>query len=667
MSSEKLHLLFITLLILISFSNETKTIFDETNLKHLKLKNRIFRAAIGDTCFKNGKITEKGFELYDQLSKNEVGTIFTGYTAVSDYGQADGLNSFRMDKDEYIPEYKKLVNMVHENDANIIMQLVHLGMNTKTRAKTIYAPSSLPMPDQNRFSKEMTIEDIKRIENDFAEAALRAKRAGFDGVEIHGAHFYLVSEFLSPLYNKRSDEYGGSDENRARFLVEIIEQIREKVGEEFIIGVKINSEDGDENGITEEGFILACKMAEKFGADYIQISGLTWPKEKVNSPLYEPIGAKLSQILQIPVMITAGARNVDNLNEILEKTNIQYFGIGRPLICEYDLIKKWKLGETKKVKCISCNSCLNPNKQIGVCIFNQNECNIRYAEPAKMESIRLDQYKVTYIPDGVGFTRNFEQMLESFSSTEEESKKLKQYLNKDGKLVISYGSFLIENKNEKILFDLGIGEDPVSYTEGTGSGGELLNNLKKLGIDRHNITKVIISHFHPSHIGWTSIEENGKRVLTFPNADYYSSKYEWEFWNNKTEGPISIDPIKFKQPLEGKIKFLENEQEIIPNLYVKFVFGHTPGLINLILKTDEKRIWFISDIVHSDIEFENPLGFFFVDNNEEKAFKTRRNLFEDLSKPNTIIANGHFIEEAFGYLKKEEGKEGKYKYERYFK
>ena len=663
--SSKLFLIYFTFLFVLTFSLSEKTIFDETTLKNLKLKNRIFRAAVGDTCFKDGKITKKGFQLYDQLSKNEVGTIFTGYTTVSDYNQFDGFNVFRMDKDEYIPEYKKLTKLVHKNGANIIMQLVHLGMNTKTKEEIIYAPSSLPMPDQDRKSKEMTIDDIVRIENDFADAAYRAQKAGFDGVEIHGAHFYLVSEFLSPLYNKREDEYGGSDENRARFLMEIIEKIRKKVGKDFIVGVKINSEDGDDNGITEEGFILACKMAEKVGADYIQISGLTWTKEKVNSPLYEPIGTKLAEILKIPVMVTAGARNMDNLNEILNRSNIQYFGIGRPLICEFDLIKKWKEGVTKKVKCISCNACFNPKKHLGACIFNQNKCDIKYAEPAPLQTIQLDEYKISYVPDGMGLTRPFDQMLAGLASSEEESKKLKTYLNKESKLVISYGAFLIENKNEKILFDLGIGDEPVSYVEGEGSGGELLNNLERLGVDRHNITKVIISHFHPSHTGWVSIKEKRKRVLTFPNAEYYCSEQEWEFWKDKTEGPISIDPVKIKKPLENKIKFLKNDQEIIPNLYVKFVFGHTPGLINLILKTDDKSVWFMSDIVHSDLEFEFPLGFFFVDNNEEKAYKTRRNLFDELSKPNTIIANGHFIEEAFGYLKKDKENEGKYKYERY--
>ena len=277
MSSKKLIIFLIyfhSFFILISPQITKKNIFDETNLKYLKLKNRIFRGAVGDQSFINGKISEEGFKLYDRLSKNEIGTIFTGYTMVSDYLQNDNYHTFRLDKDEYIPEFKKLVDLVHKNGAKFIMQLAHIGMNTVSKSEIIYAPSSLPIPNQNRNSKEMTKEDILRIENNFAEAALRAKKAGFDGVEIHGAHFYLVSEFLSPLYNKRTDEYGGNDENRARFLVEIIEKMREKVGKEYIIGVKINSEDADPNGITEEGFIKTCQLAEAAGADYIQISGV---------------------------------------------------------------------------------------------------------------------------------------------------------------------------------------------------------------------------------------------------------------------------------------------------------------------------------------------------------------------------------------------------------
>ena len=290
--------------IFISSLETKKSMFDQTTIKNLKIKNRIFRGAIGDTYFKNGKITEEGFKLYDQLSKNEIGTIITGFNLVSDYGQLDNMHQFCLDKDEYIPEYKKLVDMVHKNGANIITQLAHIGIKTLTKTKrVVYAPSSLPLLNQKGNSKEMTKEDILRIENDFAKAALRAKKAGFDGEEIHAAHHYLISQFLSPLFNKRTDEYGGNDVKRAKFLLEIIEKVRTKVGNDYIIGLKINSEDSDKDGITEEGFIQICQLAEKEGVDYIQVSGMKWITEKIKRPLYEEIGTKLSKILKIPVMI----------------------------------------------------------------------------------------------------------------------------------------------------------------------------------------------------------------------------------------------------------------------------------------------------------------------------------------------------------------------------
>lgn len=186
----------ISLFFLISTKEETKrTIFDETYIKGLKLKNCIFRGAIGDLSMINGKISEAGFKLYDDLSKNEVGTIFTGSAVISDYDHYGEFKVFRIDKDEFIPEYKKLVNMVHKNGANLMMQLVHIGIKAMNKEGPIYAPSALPIEGQNRNSKEMTKEDILRIENDFAEAALRAKKAGFDGIEIHAAHHYLISDF----------------------------------------------------------------------------------------------------------------------------------------------------------------------------------------------------------------------------------------------------------------------------------------------------------------------------------------------------------------------------------------------------------------------------------------------------------------------------------------
>ena len=405
-------------------------------------------------------------------------------------------------------------------------------------------------------------------------------------------------------------------------------------------------------------------QAEEVGIDFIQVSGIKIVGIKIKNIVYKDIAAKLAEKVKIPVIVIGGARNVDEMNELLNNSKIQYFGIGRPLICEPDLIKKWKEGKTKKAKCVSCNSCIVPGQYYGTCIFKRKKPKVKTPEPAGFQSIQMGEYKITYLPDGVGY------IIPSFSyhgSTEEDWKKYKQYLNKDGKSLMSIGSFLIEYKNEKILFDLGIGKTHFSLPEGNIDGGELLNSLKKAGLDRNDITKVIYSHFHPANVGWTSMEENGKNVLTFPNAVYYSSQNEWEFWANKIGEPIGIDPKIFKEPLEGKIKFLKDGEEIIPNLFVKFEFGHTPGLINLILKVDGKRMWFMSDMVNSDIQFENPQWSFFTDNNEERAIKTRINAFDDLSQPNTIIANSHFIKEVFGYLKKEGKGEVKYKFERYSK
>ena len=287
---------------------------------------------------------------------------------------------------------------------------------------------------------------------------------------------------------------------------------------------------------------------------------------------------------------------------------------------------------------------------------------MKYAEPAPFQKINLGEYKITYLPDGEGYTI---PLFAYHGSTEEDWKKDKEYLNKEGKSLMSIGSFLIEYKNEKVLFDLGIGNNHFSSPEGNCDGGELLNNLKKAGLIKEDITKVIYSNFHAEHVGWTSLDINGKRFLTFSNADYFSSENEWNFWKDKINEPIGIDSKNFKEPLEGKIKFLKDGEEIIPNLFVKYEFGNTPGSINLLLNAEGKRIWFIGDLVHSDLQFENPSWSYYTDNNEERAIKTRQNILDDLSKPNTIIANGHFINEAFGYLKKEA--QGKYKFERYTK
>ena len=367
--------LILTILLIQNIISKKKEIFEETKVKNVKIKNRLIRGSVGDYCFfRDGHITNEAYDFYDKLSDEGVGIVFVGYTTISDYDQYDDTNIFRLDKDEYIEDFKKLASVIHKNDRTAILQLVHIGGQSSTqKTDKLLAPSKVVNPMTKRTTYEMSKEDILRIEDDFVKASVRAKKAGFDGVEIHGAHFYLVSEFLSPLFNKRTDEYGGNDENRARFLIEIIQKVRKAVGNDFIISVKINSEENDPNGITEEGFILASKLAEKAGADMIQVSGMKWfydAKPKDYNAIFFDKAAKLAEVINIPVILIGNIRDIETIEKVLNTSKIEYVGLARPLICEVDLVKKWSNGDLKKPKCVSCNSCL---KKHSTCVFNKGK------------------------------------------------------------------------------------------------------------------------------------------------------------------------------------------------------------------------------------------------------------------------------------------------------
>ena len=370
---KKKQIFFLQLIILLSITIEKetkkkKTIFEEVQLKNLKLNNRIIRASVGDRLsLIDGKITEESLNLYKQLSNDGVGLIITGCANVADYYQMDNLNNFRIDKDEYIPEYQKLTSLVHKNKAKILMQIFHVGGVTRVQTDKIYAPSSIKIPSTNRTSNEMSKDDILRIEQSFVDGAIRAQKAGFDGVDIHAAHHYLLSEFLSPIYNKRNDEYGGNDENRARIIIEIIKKMRKEVGPDFIISMKINCEDGYPEGITQEGFLTACKLAEKAGVDMIQVSGMEWwfGKIKPKTPVFLDQTKLLADIVKIPVVLVGGLRDVDTMENAINNSNIEFVSIGRPLICEPDIVQKWKSGYKKKSICLNCNNCLKK----GFCVL----------------------------------------------------------------------------------------------------------------------------------------------------------------------------------------------------------------------------------------------------------------------------------------------------------
>ena len=344
---------FIIIISQINTLKVKKDLFDETKYKYMKLKNRVFKGSIADCDLMiNGKITEKGLKKYEELSKLEIGTIITGGMLIEPNKQFPVPT---LEKDEYIQELKKLTEIVHKNGVNLIAQV------------------SL-IKDIN-----ISIDEIHHLTDLFADAIVRVKKAGFDGVEIGANHHGTLSQFLSPMFNHRTDEYGGSDENRARFIIEIIKKIREKIGNEYILILKINSEDNDPNGITTQGFITACKMAEEAGIDMIDITGMKWKKNKENKLVYFDIGKKLSDILKIPIIITGGAKDLNVINDALNNSNIQYIGICRAILSEPDILIRWKNCDKRKSRCVSCMKCYPE----GYTDFSNEECVFNRKKPKK--------------------------------------------------------------------------------------------------------------------------------------------------------------------------------------------------------------------------------------------------------------------------------------------
>ena len=306
----------------------TKTAFDETTLKNLKFKSRIFLGPCTHTPSK-----------YENIVKNGVAMVTTEGCIVGDYAftklQPEG--PFRIDSDEYLPLIKELADTVHKHNSYILLDLLHQGAGSSEHFTPSGGKGFFGLDIE---TKALTKEDILRIEDYFVQAALRAKKAGCDGVEIHGAQLSLVSLFSSSKYNQRTDEYGGSDENRARFIVEIYNKIRQAIGDEMIISAKIDNV-CEEHGYTESGFITIAKALEKAGLDIMEISGPN-PHRNGPDPYFYEDTKKIADILKIPIICIGGIKTYEQVDFILKNSNIQYIAMSRELLKQPDLVTKWK-------------------------------------------------------------------------------------------------------------------------------------------------------------------------------------------------------------------------------------------------------------------------------------------------------------------------------------
>ena len=338
-------------------------IFESTKIGKLEVKNHFIRSSTWEeSATEEGHITNELLQLYTDLAKGGVGTILTGFARISETDKA-APRMLGIYDDCFINDYAKLAKCVHEYGAKLIAQLVFSGAaGSENKGKDIWGPSEVYYEQTGLIPSTMTKNQIDQIKEWFCQAAIRAKASGMDGIEIHAAHGYLVSQFLNPHYNKRKDEYGGSIENRSRLLVEIYKEIRKMVGEHFSVFVKINSHDAEEDGMTLEECIKVCKILDQLGIDAIEVSGGNpmrkgISKNKKLASYFQKEAIYIANEVHTSVILTGGNYYLDILKQIANSSRVNLFGISRPLICESDLIENWESGMSTKAKCVACMRC----------------------------------------------------------------------------------------------------------------------------------------------------------------------------------------------------------------------------------------------------------------------------------------------------------------------
>ncbi len=348
-------------------------LFEKTWIKSLELANRSVRSAtwtgLGD---EKGYVTDKAVSFYGELGAGEIGLIITGYQYVMTNGKQLPYMIGNYDDDQ-IEGLARLAKAVHDSGGKIIPQIVHTGVRASVKlfceGDEVWGPSAIPDPVSNEVPKEVSRSEIVRLVEAYAAAALRSKRAGFDGVQLHGAHGYGISQFLSPVWNQRSDSYGGSIANRYRFLGEVLEAVRASVGDDFPVLIKLGAHDFVERGLVpEEAAQVARRLADD-GIDAIEVSAGSAasppelapirkvPKTPDDEAYLADLAAYIKKSVSVPVVTVGGLRSLATVDTILSEGKADYAALSRPFIREPHLIKRWKSGDTGPALCRSCGGC----------------------------------------------------------------------------------------------------------------------------------------------------------------------------------------------------------------------------------------------------------------------------------------------------------------------
>ncbi len=343
-------------------------LFEHTSIGSMSLPNRFVRSATWEgLADKDGSVTGRLIEMMIELVKGEVGLIISSYAFVSPEGQSSP-GQLAVYDDRFLSGLRDMAHAVHSAGGKMALQLVHGGCSSNPELSGLESVG----PSVLSTCHQAGMEDISAIISAFTRAAGRAKQAGFDAVQIHAAHGFLLSQFLSPAFNKRKDEYGGELGNRARLVLEVVRSVRETVGPEYPVLIKLNSEDFLEGGMTREEAVRVAGMLGNASINAIELSGGTvaspeklmpvrpgklTPKQEV---YYREAAMLYKQKVTIPLMLVGGIRSYGVAEALVQNGKANYISMSRPLICEPSLIKRWRKGDRRAAECVSDNACFAP-------------------------------------------------------------------------------------------------------------------------------------------------------------------------------------------------------------------------------------------------------------------------------------------------------------------
>lgn len=349
-------------------------LFSSVYIGGMALRNRFVRAATySGMADQEGRCTRKLAEHAAWVGGGGAGLVITGHAFVRPDGRA-ATRQLGLHGDSLIPDLKEMTARIHDQGCAVVAQLAHAGVFARDTGQAPRAVSLAPGEGRNKApegARELTVRDIRELASSFVAAAGRAREAGFDGVELHAAHGYLLSQFLSPLFNHRRDRYGGSVENRVRLIREIVEGIREKVAADYPVLVKLNGQDYAEGGLGTEDAARAAALLCQSGVDAVELSGglLTsrrWGPSRMGvrreeqEAYFRDDARRVRASIDVPLILVGGIRSFSVAEKLLDEGTADLISMSRPFIREPGLVERWRKGDRRKSECDSDNRCFRP-------------------------------------------------------------------------------------------------------------------------------------------------------------------------------------------------------------------------------------------------------------------------------------------------------------------